>query len=473
MKGSLTSIVAKNTFIQTLGKALGLVLGVFTVAVLFRYLGQSGYGEFTTAITYLSLFATIVDFGLTLTTVQMISEPQANEKNILGNLLAIRIVTGLILFSAAPIIALLLPYSGEVKLAIAVGAGAYFLSSGTQMLVGVFQKRLLMWRVTLAEIANRVIFLVGSIVTVALDGGLMAVVAALIVGNVVQAVLTFALADRFVPLRFQMDFTIWKDIFHRSWPIGISIFFNVIYLRGDIFFLSLFRSADEVGIYGGAYKIIDVVTAIPVMFMGLVLPILVAAWKDANQERFQSAMQKSFDFFAILGLPLSVGAFALAEPLMVLIAGEEFRASGPILALLSPTLAVIFFGALYGHAIVAIQKQKPLALGYALVAALSVAAYLFLVPRFGAEGAAWVTLLSESTILLITFVVVGGVARAWPHPGIFFRSVIACAAMYGVLVATMSVHVLLQVGIGAVVFFAALALMGGVNRQTVRSVLPL
>jgi hypothetical protein len=52
-----------------------------------RELGQNGFGEYTTVITFLSFFAIIADLGLTLVTSQMINGKNKEEESvILGNL---------------------------------------------------------------------------------------------------------------------------------------------------------------------------------------------------------------------------------------------------------------------------------------------------------------------------------------------------------------------------------------------------
>ena len=70
---SLTRRVAHNTIIQTIGKAISTMLGILVVALMTRYLGQRGFGQYSTIIAFLQIFGILVDFGLTLITVQMIS----------------------------------------------------------------------------------------------------------------------------------------------------------------------------------------------------------------------------------------------------------------------------------------------------------------------------------------------------------------------------------------------------------------
>jgi len=141
-----TRALAQNTAVQMIGKGIATVLGIGTVAVLTRFLGVEGYGQFTLVMTFLSIFAVLVDFGLTLTTTQMISEKKADEEKLLGNLISLRVISAVLFLALAPVVAIWFPYDEVVKLGIAVGAASYLFGRTSQMLVGVFQKRLIMGR---------------------------------------------------------------------------------------------------------------------------------------------------------------------------------------------------------------------------------------------------------------------------------------------------------------------------------------
>ena len=88
MAQSLTKKITYNTFFQISGKVGSTVIGLFTIAIITRYLGQAGFGQYTTIMTFLQFFGILVDMGLTLTTAQMISETGADEKKIMSNILS-------------------------------------------------------------------------------------------------------------------------------------------------------------------------------------------------------------------------------------------------------------------------------------------------------------------------------------------------------------------------------------------------
>ena len=103
---------------------------------------------------------------------------------------------------------------------------------------------------------------------------------------------------------------------------------------------------------------LDVLTVIPIMFMGLVLPLLVKARTENNPNDWNRILQKAFDFMAILAMPLIAGAVVVGRDLMVLFAGDGFAEAGPLLVILIIAYAAVFFGSMFGHAVIAVKKQK-------------------------------------------------------------------------------------------------------------------
>lgn len=230
----------------------------------------------------------------------------------------------------------------------------------------------------------------------------------------------------------------------------------MIYLRSDILILSLQRSQAEVGIYGAAYKILDVLTQAPIMFMGLMLPILTQLWVHKKKDQFKRMLEKSFHIFMIIGMPIIAGGLALAHPIMRLIAGESFAASGTVAQILFLALIGGFLGALFGHVIVAINKQKHVIWIYTLVAAFALTGYLITIPTLGMVGAAWVTVAAEllAGILLTRYVICcTNIHFKWKT--IFTKTLLASAIMVVPILLLPHLHVLVLTGIGMVTYVAA------------------
>lgn len=468
---SLTRAIAGNTLAQVAGKFAATLFGILTVAIMTRCLGRDGYGQFTTATSFLQFFGILADFGLMLTLVRMLARPNADEQRTTANVFTLRLTLAVVSFGAAAIIGALVPYPPIVKIAIAVGSLSYLLMSLGQLLVGVFQKNLAAGRAAIAEVAGRAVLL-AAVAAVAWRGyGLVAIVACLVAGNLVQFLLSVFLARRFVRIQLSFEPKFWLEIAKESWPIGVSIIFNLVYLKGDVIIMSFTRTEAEIGLYGAAYKILDVVTVIPMIFMGMVMPVLAASWQAGRADEFRRRLARAFDATSLLAIPLAVGTFTVADDLMTLVAGRAFAGSGNYLVVLMLAGAAVFWSGLFGHSVVALGKQRLMTWGYAVDAAISLALYLVFIPKFGAVAAAWVTFFSEAFIAIATAAVVLVVSKVRLSLAVPGRALLAALLMTGAVLAASSLHVVFRVLLAFAAYTAGLWLFRAVDRATLKQLL--
>ena len=472
----LSTKVAYNTIIQFISKVIATGLGLIAIAVITRDLGQEGFGEYTTAMTFLSFFGIIADLGLTLVTVQMISRPGVNEQKMLSNLLSLRLVSALIFLGLAPVIVLFFPYSANIKLAVTIATASFFFIALNQILVGLFQKYLRLDKVSIAEVANRLVLLVGVIISIKFEFGLNGIMLSTVIASAVNFLLLFAFSRRISRIKLCFDFALWQEIISLSWPLALTITLNLIYLKADTFLLSIIpRQSElgiiaEVGIYGAAYKVIDVVITFPFMFAGIILPIITLAWAKERQTDFKRVMQKSFDAMLILAFPMIVGTILLAKEIMVLVAGKDFAASGPALQILILSAGAIFMGIMFSHAVIAINKQKQIISAYLFVALSSLLIYLVVIPRFSYFGAAWATLYSEIAIGLAGFYLVWKYTGFIPSPVVLLKAALASLFMGGAILLAKNLgldNVILNILIAVPAYFIFLLIFKGIKKEDI------
>lgn len=403
---SLGKKIAKNTIAQIAGKAASTLLGLFSLALITRYLGPDGFGDYTTIITFLGFFAVFADFGLTLITVQFISDKRYDENKVLNNLFALRLVSVVIFMFLAPLVSLVFPYSNTLRLGMLIALASFIFPALNQVIIGLLQKRLHMGKDALAENIGRAALLIGIVIVDKNNLGLNGVLLATTISAAINFVAHYFFSLRFAVIKFAWDFSLWKEIALKSWPLALTVVLNLIYLRADTIALSVFRSSEEVGLYGAPYKMIDVLTTLPFMFAGLILPIITAAWLENKKEYFYKVLQKSLDFMAIAAIPIVIGAQFLATELMSAVAGKDFSQSGIILRILVVSIAAIFIGTMFSHTVIAIDKQKKMIGAYVFTSISSLIAYIILVPKFSYFGAAAVTIYSEVMIAIFSAICV-------------------------------------------------------------------
>ena len=426
---NLSSKIAYNTIIQLVGKVVSTILGLISLAMMTRYLGQAGFGSYTTIINFVSFFAIIADLGLTLVTVQMISQPGTDEEKVLNNLFGLRLVSIILFLSLAPIVSIVLPYTMDVKIGIIIAAISFLFPALSQVLIGLFQKKLRMDKSVIAETVSRIILVVGIYLSIKSGYGLNGILWATVISAGFNFLISYLLAIKYHTLKPTFDFSLWKEIIKKSWPLAVTIVLNLLYLKTDTLVLSLIKTPGEVGLYGAAYRIIDVLTTLPFMFAGIILPILTASWFEERKEYFAAVLQKSFDLMAIFSIPIIAGTLVLARPLIVLVSGDDFAGSGLILKILIFALAAIFLGCMFAHAVIAIGRQKEMIGPYIFVGISSVVLYLIFIPNFSYFGAAAVTIYSEVVIAFFSAYIVWRYTKFIPSFKIVTKTIIASTIM--------------------------------------------
>lgn len=460
---SNTKKVAFNTSVQLFGKLITAATSVVVIAYITRYLGIAGYGDYATIFAYLGIFGVFVDLGLFVTTVREISKHPEDEKSILGNMLGLRILLGLVVFSLAYFISLTLPYPDVVKIGILIGAISHFLMSLNQVPLSSFQARLTMQKAAFSDIVGRLVLL-GLVVWFILNQlGFLYLVGAVTVGNLVVFIsnmIMFELQTVVWPL---FNLIVWKKLLITALPMGIVIILATIYFRIDTVMLSVMKGSFDVGVYSAPYKILEVFLAIPSIFMSSVLPIITKSLASGG-ENVKAIFRRAFDFLSIMALPLMVGTMVLATPVMVLVAGPDFVLSGPVLKILILALGGTFLNSVMIYTIIAANQQKRLILPYVLAVIFNIVANFIVIPQYSYFGAAATTVATELFVLIASMYIVNKYLKLSPNWKVFNKALFASIIM-GAVAFYINLHVVWVALIAIVVYVGLLLITKTINKR--------
>lgn len=422
---SLSRKIVYNILVSSSAKIIGTGLAVFSVGLIARYLGTKGFGNYAIVMAFFSLFGALGDWGVYQMTTREISRPQADEKKILANAMGIRIFISFFILLITPLIIFFLPYPETVKKGIFIVSLSYIFSSSYQVLTGLFQKRLKMDRLTGSELIGKIVQVSFVFLTIHFQWGFYAIVSSVLANMIIVFCLVFFLSKKFIVFTPCFDWNYWKKFLLEATPLGISAIVTFIYFKADTILLSLLKPAQDVGIYSAAYKVIENITFFPAMIVGLTMPIM-SYTVIHNREKFISVVNKNLKAFVILSLPLVIGTFFLSDKIITIIAGKEFPQSAEVLKIIIFALAFIFFGQLFNNVLIASGMQKKLLWILVFCAFFNVTSNLFLVPRFSYLATAWISVLTEFLVILLTGWIIYSKLKIIPKfsglPAILFSS---------------------------------------------------
>jgi len=180
-----------------------------------------------------------------------------------------------------------------------------------------------------------------------------------------------------------------------------------------------------------AVQLTELFSALPIALMASLFPAMAQTAKD--EEKFKRYLGETYRFLLVVVFAACALMTPIAGPVIEMFYGKEYLSSAGLLIVLIWSEVPIFFAVALGSAMVAKGLQRYMPIGAAVGAVMNIVLNLVWIPKYGAMGASWATVISYSVagILFLLFfrdvrgmVTTGLRIAAWP-----------CALAVGVIVA--------------------------------------
>ncbi|MFO1429193.1 MAG: methyltransferase domain-containing protein [Candidatus Competibacteraceae bacterium] len=413
-----------------LAEALILPAGLIATVVLTRRLGADGYGLFTLAITLVTWIEWTITAIFARATYKCIAE--VSDWRPVGTLvvrlhLGVSVACAVLLVALAGPIAALLDeptLAGYLRL-FAIDIPLFSLAHAHRnILIGTGGFRQRAW-------LSAVRWTVRLVLVLALVGLAGFSVNGAIVASIGTSVIELAIARRFIrPALFgPADFPV-----RRLWEAVVPLFLCAMALRVfdklDLLMLkALGATAAQAGIYGMAQNLTVVFGIFAASLSPLLLSTLTRLLRD-GREQHAHLMARDAMRLVLLLLPLAGLSAGAAGEIVRLIAGVQFAAAGPLLAvLIFGAVAGVLLGVTNGILTAGGKANWTFIIAGPLVP-LGLVGHLLLIPPFGAMGAAVVT---TGLTVCGAALAVGAVRRLWrvaPPAASLGRSVLLCTGTF-------------------------------------------
>jgi O-antigen/teichoic acid export membrane protein len=456
--------IAASTVIGLAGRGAVLLLGLVSVAITTRYLGPDRYGRFALALSFVQLFGVLADAGLTTIVVRELAQRPERAASVLGSALALRSGLAVAAAGTAALTALAMPYPPDVRIAVLIAGVPLVLGLLNSAFVAVLQSDLRAGRVALGDVAGRAAALAAVAVVAALDLGFYPVVAAAGVGAAVTLALTSTLARPLLPARPRADRATMRALAVAALPLGAALALNEAYFRADALVISLSRPFHELGLYALAWRVGELTATLPAAFLVSVFPLL-SRYVATSDARMPAALRTAGDLMIYAGTGVAAGGALVAPELARALGGDAFAGAAAPLRILLAASALGFVNGLYGHALIARNRQLAALWLNVLALVLNVALNIALVPSYGIQAAAWTALGCELVLLAGSAWLVRRHLGYLPSFTAIARALPAAAIMAAAVWPLRDQPLWLSVPVGAVVFVGAVALLGGIDRE--------
>ena len=462
--------IAKNASVLFISQVTTWGLSLIIIILISRYLGAKGVGQIHLANSIWAIMAMTIEFGMnTHLTKEIARYPERA-----GNLISVSLILRFFLFLASVVIVLgylqFANYEREtVAVIIVTGVAILVLQLGS--VYGAALKGLeRMEYISLAEITARLFTAIVIVVLLLLKYDIIAIVAVGIFSASIIFLIQLVAFNRLCRTSFYFNRTAVKEMLTSSFPYLVVNIFLVLYMQVDIIVISLLVNETGVGWYGAADQLFGTFLFIPTIFMTAVFPVLSRMYASSS-ESLPKLMNKSFNLLLLLSIPIGLGVMIIANPLVVLLFGEDFINSGPILAVMGIVIILTYQNMLLGQFFISIDKQKVWTWVMAGATLATVGLDMILVPwcqrtfNNGAIGGSIAFVITEAAMLVVALYWLPKGMITWNATKRSLRAVLAGLGMVAVTWWSRNLFLAIPIAIGAVSYVGFIILLQAISRE--------
>lgn len=455
--------VAKNASFLMVSQVITWVLAMLLTLFLPRILGAEGVGQLHLADSLWAIVGIFLAFGMDTYLTKVIARNPERTGELLGVSSVLRAILFAFGFIGVVIYTKIAGYAPVTSLVIFIyGAGTLVgqLGSATlATLVGLERMEF----VAIANVASRLTSTVVVIAVLLAGYGVVAAATIFAIASLVSLIIQYYFLRRLQPLRFSFNFELARAMLKASLPYMFVMVFSVMYMNLDAIVISLQVNEETLGWYSGADRLFGTLMFVPSVFMTVVFPTL-SRLNTESPEEMRKLMRRSFNMLLVIGVPIGLGILCVANNVVVLIFGESFAPSGPVLAILGVVLIFTYQNILLGQFLIAVDRQNIWTVVMAVATAATIPLDLFFIPLMnrqfgnGALGGALSFVVTEifMTIVGLHYLPQGVLNRHnyWVAGKILFAGFIMAAVVWPLR----NLFVAIPITVGGIVYIGLILL---------------
>ena len=469
-QASLGTRVFQNTAAQLIGRVFSIGFSAATSILLTRYLGKERLGEYGAIYAYLALYGFLATFCLEQILAREISVRRAQAAEIFRTAKLTTLGFSIAGTLMAPLVAPLFGYSGTLRWLIAVAAIDLLILPPLRLSGIIFQVEMRLWYAVVIGLVRQAMWLVAVVLLAFRNAAFYEVIIARTIVGILEAAIVIWSVKRVGLVQGKARFIAGEArmMVKEGFPLVLTTLAVAIYHRIDQVMLHKMSGDLVLGPYVIAVQLTELFSALPVALMIAMFPALAQVAKD--NQRFERYLGETYRFLLVVVFAACTLVTPLAAPAVEFFYGKQFAPTANLLIVLVWSEVPVFFGVALANALVAKGMQKYTPYGAIAGAFLNILLNLFLIPRYGALGASWATVISYSFagIFFLLFIaavrpmVVQGLKVALPP---FLLSVVITVVL-GYVDAAFGV----KLGLAALLFGAGAWLTKSVTRKDVERV---
>lgn len=392
----------RSIFVQLLSWGVAVPIIFPTTALLARYLGPIRYGEYSTTLPFLAVFALLTGTGMDPLLIRRLSrQSRLLWGETLSNAVGVRLLSTLCSIACAAGVALLLPIGAELRTLLLLGCFSLLFSYSFNGLRTIYEHGFRaeehVMPVSLLEVINRIVTALLIVLSIVLHLPFLWIYALIIYSDLPFCLILMILARRRFGVRLKLSrirLSHFRTYLLESIPLSGYNVMTLISGQADLLLLALFADARSVGMYALASRITDPLIALVLAYAGGLYPLFCKKYAEGHKA-FAQVYYEATRILAMAIVPLALLVTVEAPVLVALLGGSQFGAATTIVQLLMWAMVVTFLNQLAVRACTSVDKERQIPYVTLASMLLNLLLNILLIPQWQGVGAAFAALLSE------------------------------------------------------------------------------
>lgn len=416
LERGLTGRLARNLTLQAGTQAVSIVLGLITTAVLARRLGPESFGGFTYLFSFIVMFQTLNELGTGLTLVREVAQAPHRMVELVQNVLGLRLVLafasvalGYIALAVMPYVPHVEPLSPAYKLSLRVFLWILPIQAFSLPAV-VLQARLQLGRGQIIDLANRLTGFTLMMLSVWSGHGLLFVTLSLVCGELAGAIVVIALTRHALPPIPRFNVAVWKHVLRLSLPLSGNNLLLQILNRVDQLMLQALRDLNQLAYYGLALKLPSLFERVPQLANATMFPVM-SQLAVTDPQGLRRVYRKMLTTMALAIVPMTAAVMWLAPYIVPVWFGPGYDAVVPLMRVVILATALLYLAFWGGNLLIVLHRVHDSLGAMAAATAINLVLNVFWIPRYGALGAAWATVVGYGVLCVLTMLLAEAALR--------------------------------------------------------------
>ncbi|MGB9754678.1 MAG: flippase [Roseiflexus castenholzii] len=472
-----TTVLRNSAFGMASHIAMKLLSFTFSVLII-RNLGATDFGQYAAVLGFGSVFLFIADLGLSPYTVREVARlrdrPDGKERiqalyaDVLTLRLILSVIAGILVVSAAILTGRPLLMIGAIAIN-SLTVLIYAVHGSSEAVLSGYERLDL---VAGMQVVNQLAFVTIGGLALWLGFGYYGLIVATMIGVTLMTALVVRAVLRLGVRPGRITWRRWLPLLRAALPFGVIGLTLGISYRFDTVLLNIYGGDAVTGHYNAAYNLIFSLVTLSNVLNTALYPSL-SRQSITAPETLPLVYERVLRYLMLVALPVAVGGFIVATPLIGLLFGADYAPAAPLFAILIWVLPLMFLSEFLGYVVVIAGREALVARSIIVSSSINVVANLIFIPIYGVLAAAVITVITEA-VLVIQYVWLVRDLLGRMQWGALLRVALAVVAMAALVYLTRSLPVLVTIALGGALYgglLLAMRVVGPDEAAFVRGVL--